>query len=258
MNLSKRLQCVVGCVQSGGVVADIGCDHGFTAIELVKSGKASGAVAMDIHEGPLSRAREHIKEYGLTGKIDCRLSDGASALMAGEADTILISGMGGALICRILRGSVQVISEAKELVLSPQSEIDLVRHELHNLGFRIAEEQMVFDMGKYYVVIRAVPGKEKYASEEEYIYGRCLIDGASDIFIEYMHRELVRVEGILERIGGKGNLKSRELKGQPEENPAGQKCPGKGKGHSGGRLAALERLKKEQGQIRWVLHKLYN
>lgn len=251
MKLSKRLQCVVGCVQSGGVVADIGCDHGFTAIELVKSGRASGAVAMDIKEGPLSRAREHIGQHGLTGKIACRLSDGASALTAGEADTILISGMGGALICRILRDSIPVISAAEELVLSPQSEIHLVRRELHNLGFRIAAERMVFDMGKYYVVIRAVPGEERYGEEEEYLYGKCLIDGRSEVFAEYMGRELARVQGILSGIqGGPGDGRQKpEACLETEKYLEGQQPEG--------RLDARRRLEKEQEQIRRVLHRLH-
>lgn len=225
---------MVECVQSGGVVADVGCDHGFTAIELVESGRALRAIAMDIGEGPLLRARKHVKEHGLTGQIDCRISDGVHALGEGEADTVLISGMGGALICRILNAGRQVIAQVHELVLSPQSEPWLVRCALHNLGFCIALERMVFELGKYYVVIRAVPGTERYTQEEEYIYGKCLIDGASDVFLAYMRKELARVEGILAGIRGDA-------------------CDGK---LSEGRLAAKKRLEAEREQISRVLHRI--
>ena len=158
-------------VASHGVTADIGCDHGFTSIYLIEQGLADHVIAMDINEGPLERAREHVTESGLTEQIELRLSDGAKKLTPGEADTLLISGMGGALICKILEDSPEVVERAQELVLSPQSEWSVVRHYLHEHGFMIAGEAMVLDQGKYYLILRAVPGQEHYSDEMEYIYG---------------------------------------------------------------------------------------
>ena len=80
ITLSERLQMVADQMLSGGVVADIGCDHGFTSIYLVSSGKAQGAIAMDVNEGPLQRAARHIKECGLEKQIALRLSDGTASL----------------------------------------------------------------------------------------------------------------------------------------------------------------------------------
>ena len=157
MQLSKRLQTVAHLVHSGGVVADIGCDHGFTIIYLVMNQLASAGIAMDVADGPLMRAKEHIHQYGLDNRIALRKSDGLQQLVEGEADTILISGIGGALMERILREFPHVTQSAKELVLSPQSEIYKVRHALHDLGFVIAQEEMVFDQGKYYTIIWRVP-----------------------------------------------------------------------------------------------------
>ncbi len=197
ITLSERLQMVADQMLSGGVVADIGCDHGFTSIYLVSSGKAQGAIAMDVNEGPLQRAARHIKECGLEKQIALRLSDGTASLEPGEADTILISGMGGALMEKILRAHPQVIATAKELVLSPQSEVYRVRRCLHELGFRIAREEMVQDMGKYYVVMRAVPGTEHYSEAMEYTYGRDLIRRKHPVFQQYMQAENRRVAKIL-------------------------------------------------------------
>ena len=155
---SERLKCIASNVKSGGIVADIGCDHAFTSIYLVEEKLARGAVAMDINKEPLKRAWQHIKEAGMEEYISVRLSDGARELKKGEADTILISGMGGALITDILKQSIDIIKYAEELVLSPQSEIYIVRHFLHDNGFKIVSEDMVKEQGKFYVVIRAVPG----------------------------------------------------------------------------------------------------
>lgn len=192
MRLSKRLGRVAANVQSGGVVADIGCDHGFTSIYLMQQGQARAAIAMDVNEGPLERAAAHVEQYGMGDRIQVRLSDGMEKLVPGEADTILISGLGGALMARILEQGRNVVAEAKELVLSPQSEIFLVRRMIHKLGYAIAHEEMVEDQGKHYVIIRAVPGRESYG-EEEYLYGRRLMQERDQVFREYLLRELDRL-----------------------------------------------------------------
>jgi tRNA (adenine22-N1)-methyltransferase len=200
MHLSRRLQRVAANVLSGGVVADIGCDHGFTSIYLVQSGRADRAIAMDINRGPLESAGKHIRQYGLSDRISLRLSDGAEQLHKGEADTILISGMGGALIRRILLDSREVVAAAGELVLSPQSEIFLVRRCLHDIGFSIASEEMVSEQGKYYVIIRAVPGAERYDEEIDYLYGKKLIEESDSVFLRFMEKEQSRVEKVLQKL----------------------------------------------------------
>ncbi len=201
MHLPKRLQSVAAHVHSGGVVADIGCDHAFTSIYLVEEGKAACAIAMDANGGPLARAKGHIRQHGLEARISLRLSDGVSGLAKGEADTLLISGMGGALIKKILLDGKETAQTAKELVLSPQSEVFLVRRCVHSLGFRIAEEEMVYDQGKYYVILYAVPGVEVYAQEAEYLYGKKLIEGREETFCHFIQSEIGRVGAVLQKLG---------------------------------------------------------
>ena len=200
IRLSKRLQAVAHQVKSHGVTADIGCDHGFTSIYLIEQGLADHVIAMDINEGPLERAREHVTESGLTEQIELRLSDGA--------ETLLISGMGGALICKILEDSPEIVERAQELVLSPQSEWSVVRHYLHEHGFMIAAETMVLDQGKYYLIMRAVPGQEHYSDEMEYIYGRYLLEHGDTCLISFLEKEEKRLHGILNKMA------SRELSEQ--------------------------------------------
>lgn len=197
---SERLKCIASNVKSGGIVADIGCDHAFTSIYLVEEKLASGAVAMDINKEPLKRAWQHIKEAGMEEYISVRLSDGARELKKGEADTILISGMGGALITDILKQSIDIIKYAEELVLSPQSEIYIVRHFLHDNGFKIVSEDMVKEQGKFYVVIRAVPGCQNYKDESGYIYGEYLINNKNKVLEEFLLKEQERTSSIIDSL----------------------------------------------------------
>ena len=143
-------------VTTGGILADIGTDHAYVPIALVQRQKIKGAIAMDINEGPLARAQEHIRAARLEEYIQTRLSDGAEALLPNEADSILIAGMGGELILHILTEGESVCSTAKELILQPQSEIHKVREYLRQHQYKIEDEDMVCEEGKYYPMMRAV------------------------------------------------------------------------------------------------------
>ena len=113
MQISHRLERVASNVTCGGVVADIGCDHGFTSIYLIENKMADHVIAMDINKGPLERAKDHVREYNMENDIELRLSDGAKELVPGEADTLLISGMGGMLITKILNDSKEVVTTVR-------------------------------------------------------------------------------------------------------------------------------------------------
>lgn len=228
VRLSKRLKTVASCVGLNSTVADVGCDHGFTSIYLIENKMARCGIAMDINKGPLEKAKIHIQQAGLSDKIETRLSNGLDKLKNGEADTILISGMGGALIKDILMKEKEKTYSAKELVLSPQSEIYLVRKCLNELGFFIESEKMIFDMGKYYVIIRALRKDmaEEYKTdnmsilsaneaydEADYVYGKYLIDKKDDIFCEFLYKEKNRMEKVIASLK-KNGISEEEIKKQ--------------------------------------------
>lgn len=155
VQLSARLTAIANMVSRGKRVCDVGCDHGFVSIYLVQKGIAPFVLAMDVGKGPLAQAQKHVEEAGLTGRITTRLSDGLAAYRENEAECLVIAGMGGPLMSRIL-------SDAKagtftELVLAPQSEIPQFRRFLDEHGFGIVEEELVYEDGKYYPVMKAVP-----------------------------------------------------------------------------------------------------
>ena len=171
MELSKRLFMTASMVERGSIVADVGCDHGYTAIYLVQNGICPRVLAMDVNEGPLARAREHIREAGLSAYIETRLSDGLSAMQwveeetgpddradhgrRPEADTLLMAGIGGRLAARILEDAAQKLFRMRTVIVQPQSELWLVRRTFKRLGYRIAAEDMVKEDGKFYTAILA-------------------------------------------------------------------------------------------------------
>ena len=102
LQISKRLKAVAGFVGEGLVLADVGCDHGYIPIYLIQKKQIPKAIAMDVNQGPLLRAASHIQDWGLEAYIETRLSDGVKALEPGEAQSIVIAGMGGPLMEKII------------------------------------------------------------------------------------------------------------------------------------------------------------
>lgn len=198
MELSKRLSAVAGEVTRGNLLADVGTDHGYIPIYLLEKEIVPRAIAMDVNQGPLDRAREHITAYGLSEVIETRRSDGLQKLDPDEADTIVIAGMGGALMTDILSRGENVIAEGKELILQPQSELFKVRHFLHDHGYQIIKEKILLEEGKYYFILKAVPGTQKFEEEFLYEYGEYLLLSKDPLMKEYLQREIKKYRKILE------------------------------------------------------------
>ncbi|HIX16235.1 MAG TPA: class I SAM-dependent methyltransferase [Candidatus Hungatella pullicola] len=191
MRLSKRLELVASFVPEGSSLADIGTDHGYVPIWLAQKGVIENAVAMDVREGPLQRARAHIMEAGLENRIQTRLSDGLTSLRPGEADCAVIAGMGGELILHILKEGRFLWDSIRCFVLSPQSELDKVRRYLEEQGFFIFREAMIKEEGKYYTVMAAArDGRHmNYEKDIYYTYGRLLIEEKNQVLREYLKNE---------------------------------------------------------------------
>ena len=254
MELSKRLNAVASMVTSGHVVCDVGCDHGYVSIFLVKTKKCPRVYALDVRKGPLERARKHIEAYACTDYIELMLSDGMKEMPAGIADTLVCAGMGGKLVIKIISDSMEKVRGMKELVLQPQSEIGLVREFIRREGFVLADEDMVAEDGKYYPVLRVtIPGVtgqcSKIPSEETVTlsektglyetsshksenknavldkYGPILLAGRHPVLKEYLLREeilLGEIKRSLEESGGgseqtkRRRMELEEEKGQLE------------------------------------------
>ncbi len=226
--LSERLRAVAGMVTTGNRVCDVGCDHGFVPIYLVQQGISPKVLAMDLREGPLRAAREHVEAYGLGGQIATRLSDGLHNYDIGEADILICAGMGGGLMQRILDAEREKTDSFRELILQPQSEIEGFRRFLRENGYGIVDEEILEEDGKFYQVMRAVPEQKESTANSGEIretvtvggtvadlpidelcklrdrYGPILLKKRTPVFLSYLEREAVLFREILENLHAQG------------------------------------------------------
>lgn len=207
VKISNRLMTAAALVTQGYTLADVGTDHGYIPIYLLQQEKIPSAIAMDINEGPLERAKEHIALYGLQAYIQTRLSDGVVALKPGEVEAVLIAGMGGGLVMHILKDGEKVCQSAKELILQPQSEIEHVREFLREKGYTILAEDMVYEDGKFYPMMKVqYQGENENAQKASEVlklsdlYGGLLLQNRHPVLKTFLEKERLIYTGIKENL----------------------------------------------------------
>lgn len=221
--LSKRLKTIADMVTPGSVLCDVGCDHAFLSIDLLERGRVSFAVCSDINEGPLARAQEHIRAQHLEDKTSLVLWGGIPEhieelvpVVPDEGIAVVIAGMGGELMGKILSDAKDRLIDFHEFVLSPQSELMEFRCTLQDLGLSIEEERFFLDEGKYYTVMRAVPGSgdKVRMSRVELAYGPCLIREKNPDLLRFLQKRSLILKGIMENI--EKNAGASGLRRMPE------------------------------------------
>ena len=208
--LGARLSAIVEMVPASSFAADIGCDHGYVSAALLLSGRVKEVCACDVAPGPLDRARKTFDELGVTEGVSFFLSDGLTdpALRAkilslgdggdaGESDgCLIIAGMGGMLMMRILSESSDLLDCFASVVLGPQSDVPKVRRWLAENGFRIDEERLVKEEGKYYRLLRAVHGEQETDAAGE-AFGAMLLSMRDPVLYEWLIKQRTEKEKIL-------------------------------------------------------------
>lgn len=171
--LTPRLECIVNHVNAD-TAADIGTDHAYVSIELIKQNRAQRVIASDVRVGPLGAAAKNIEKNGLSDKIETRLGSGLSILKQKEADVIIIAGMGGELISDILENDRETVSDSK-LILQPMNAQYELRKYLLNNGFKILSEDIECEGHRVYNLMVAQNGKQRpFETDIEYHLPKCL------------------------------------------------------------------------------------
>ena len=223
-------------VTKGHVIADVGTDHAYLPIYLVSEGISPKAVASDVSTAAVQKASAHVQEAGLSDQISVCVRDGLIGYSPLEADTLVITGMGGPLIIRILEDSKETAFSFKEIILSPQSEIASVRRWLYQQGFCLTDEALIRDGDHDYFVLKLCPPQEGqtdvYASFTDdkmkritaYRFGPILLTRKDPVLKDYLKREIGRLdkaiacvkEGISREAGERKHHRLRQLEDEKE------------------------------------------
>lgn len=154
MELSKRLNWIVGKLEKSNIIMDVGTDHGYIPIYLVKNNIASKVIASDINKDPLKKAEINALLDGVRDKIELRLGGGLQPLKNKEAEAVIIAGMGGNLIRDILEHDLNKVKNLDYLILQPAQNPEVLREYLYTNNYEILEEDLCLDEGKYYEIFK--------------------------------------------------------------------------------------------------------
>lgn len=201
--LKNRLQAVYNEIENGSVVADIGCDHGKLSCELLVSNKAQKVIAVDISKESLQKTIDLKQKLNLPNLIT-RVGDGLQVVDKDEVDTVVIAGMGGMEIIKILSNSKNTF---KKYILVPHSNSKELREYLSKRFF-IKKDYLVKENKKYYFVIVAVEGKSNLTLEQ-LEFGN---DFDNPLLKELLEKKLAEFTGYLKNAKVEGEVVQLEQK----------------------------------------------
>jgi len=210
MILTKRLQLIYDIIPKCNTVADIGTDHGYIPISLVTGGICKKALAMDVNEGPLDAAHKNTVKYGVADKVETRISNGLENLNKGEADVIVIAGMGGPLIGSIIENGTDAITDDTVLILQPMIAQRELREYLYQNGFEITDEYVCREENKFYNIFKAKKGNVTPTVKDIFI-GKNLKNNSPDTFTDYMEYKIRVTEKILDGLKKSSSDKSDDI-----------------------------------------------
>lgn len=172
--ISKRITEIIKLIPEARRVADIGTDHGILPIALAESNRYDEIIATDISRESLEKLVIKLNENPYN--IQTIVSDGLKGLVEPYPEVVIISGMGSRLIIKILEESKEVAKSIDTFIFQPNTTVDELRLYLHESGFIIVDEKCVYENNRYYNIIKASRGEEKYTLESHYKYGKILLE----------------------------------------------------------------------------------
>ncbi|HHW56974.1 MAG TPA: SAM-dependent methyltransferase [Clostridia bacterium] len=216
MKIKGRLKKIIEYIPVGSRVADIGTDHGLIPVYLVESGIAGFVIASDLNKGSLEKAIKKVEKRNLQSHIETRLGDGLKVLSLKEVDVIIIAGMGGILIAKILEEGKNIAKTVKRLVLQPMRDSDYLRKYLIENGYKICDEDLVKENQKYYEIIIAEQGRQKVKKDIYYEIGERLIEKNHPLLKEFLQHKINKLTKILNKLS-EMNEKRKKLEKKIKE-----------------------------------------
>ena len=203
--LDPRLEAAFRLYPPCDMGADIGCDHGRLPLHLLLKNRCANMILTDISPSALSKGQALISRYQLNHRAQCLVGDGLAPLPQ-KVDAISILGMGGHTICQILQSHPEKLQGAA-LILSAHTQGDQMRSILPTLGYAIEKEEAVQAAGRYYVLIKALPGRVTY-SQKQLLLGPRLLENKTPATLAYWQWQ--------------HSVFSKALKGSQQGSPANE------------------------------------
>lgn len=192
--LSPRLKKIAELVPKCETFLDIGTDHAYLPVYLINSGICRRAIASDLREGPLMRAKETAQLFGAEEKTDLRQGSGFETSEPGEADAAVIAGMGGILIAELLKNSELAAKSVKTLILQPMTAVFELRLFLYENGYKIEKEVLVSEEEKLYHIMRVIPSPEEKEKSVFDLFMGDKIEKGGALFEEYKNKQIKKLE----------------------------------------------------------------
>ena len=164
MNLKGRLKLIYDMIPQCDILCDIGTDHALIPAYALLNNRCRRAIATDVRQGPLERAKKTLRAYNLEGLMELRRGDGLEPISLEEADVIVMAGMGGLLITRLLADQIEKARRARRIIIQPMHAQELIRPFLWEHGFAVTDEAIAREGKKLYQVMSVVYDETKSAS----------------------------------------------------------------------------------------------
>lgn len=203
--LSLRLSAIAESLPESGVICDVGSDHGALPMYLLSNGKCSSAIVTDLNEKPLERAKENLRDAGVFEKATFVLTDGIEAVLPMKPDAFVIAGMGGETILGILDRGLSQLPKGTQFVLQPMTKAEVLRRFLYKFGFRVQDERVVYENGKYFLVIHTVfDGVSRPCNEFVCEFGEFLPKMKNEVVRSFFASKLSSLTAVIEGKGKAG------------------------------------------------------
>ena len=195
--MDRRLRAIAAQIDDGKGFIDVGTDHGYIPAALAASGYAGNIYASDVNPMPLEAARATAAASGVAERIGFLLCDGLDLCPADKIDTVVIAGMGGDLICRILDRAGWCFDSRYKLILQPMTKSEILRYWLVNNGFSISQEDLAQDGEQLYQIIIARFGGRTELSDGELFAGKYALASDKSLYLRRLDKLTARFERAL-------------------------------------------------------------
>lgn len=209
IKIDDRLNAICRMVDRCKVLLDVGSDHAYVPVWLFQNGVIDEAVISDVNRGPVEVAKKNLERFGYLERSSFVISDGFKDIDVRSVDTACICGMGGELICDIIRQDFEKAKSIGTLVLQPMNSKGCLRRYLYDSGFTITGEDIAVDGRHFYNVIKAVYRKDERSYDDIFFdIGYYSYEHGNRFFVDYLDHLISKNRVIIDNCRNMTSIKA--------------------------------------------------